>query len=380
MLSLKGKKKGGTVVGLDIEAGSIAAAEVRGPTARRRSRRPAIEPLAPGAFHEGEVADADSLAEALKSLFSPSTSFPSRCGSESATSGSWCARCACRRSRTRRRWRRRFASRPRSRCRCRSTRRCSSIRWSAASRPRRARRPRSTSSSSPPAATWSSSFVEPLRRAGLEPVGVDLSAFGMIRALAGVGSQPRPTARATQARRSAGAAAERVALLQRRRRHEPRGGARPRLPLHPRLRRRPGGRSAAGSPPSAALSHEHATQWLAHVGLERPVEADRGRPRDRLADARRALEEGVAGLVDELRLSLDYYGAQESAVPVERIVLCGPGSAIPGLAARMEAGLGLPIASGSPARPLRVRRERSAARLDASLRTRAGELRCAPST
>ncbi|MGH2974477.1 MAG: cell division protein FtsA, partial [Solirubrobacterales bacterium] len=36
----------------------------------------------------------------------------------------------------------------------------------------------------------------------------------------------------------------------------------------------------------------------------------------------------------------------EAAVPVERIVLCGPGSAIPGLAAHMEPILGLPIAVG----------------------------------
>jgi Tfp pilus assembly PilM family ATPase len=35
-------------------------------------------------------------------------------------------------------------------------------------------------------------------------------------------------------------------------------------------------------------------------------------------------------------------------LPVERIVLCGPGSSIPGLAARMEAGLGLPISVSRP--------------------------------
>ena len=73
----------------------------------------------------------------------------------------------------------------------------------------------------------------------------------------------------------------------------------------------------------------------ASSGRSRQIEGDP----ETVAAARRALEEGVTGLVDELRLSLDYYGAQESAVPVERIVLCGPGSAIPGLAAGMEAGL-----------------------------------------
>jgi Tfp pilus assembly PilM family ATPase len=96
-----------------------------------------------------------------------------------------------------------------------------------------------------------------------------------------------------------------------------------------------------------SLSAEHATQWLEHVGLEDPVEGLEGDP-DTIADARRALEDGVTNLVDELRLSLDYYAAQESAVPVARLVLSGPGSAIPGLDARMEDGLSLPISVSRP--------------------------------
>ena len=39
-----------------------------------------------------------------------------------------------------------------------------------------------------------SSLIEPVRHAGLEPVGVDLSAFGMIRALAQAGATAAPTA------------------------------------------------------------------------------------------------------------------------------------------------------------------------------------------
>ena len=69
MLSLRRKKKDTAAVGLDIEAGSIAAAEVR-VNGSARVVGAAVEPLAPGAFHEGEVADADSIADALKSLFS----------------------------------------------------------------------------------------------------------------------------------------------------------------------------------------------------------------------------------------------------------------------------------------------------------------------
>jgi len=67
-----------------------------------------------------------------------------------------------------------------------------------------------------------------------------------------------------------------------------------------------------------------------------------------VASSRRALEEGLGSIVDELRLSLDYYGAQESSVPAGRIVLCGPGSTLPGLAARMQELLGLSIAASCP--------------------------------
>ena len=87
--------------------------------------------------------------------------------------------------------------------------------------------------------------------------------------------------------------------------------------------------------------------WLAHVGLEQPAETIEGDP-DTIGKTRAALETGASALLDELRLSLDFYGAQEAAVPVERIVLCGPGSAIPGLAEHMEPVLGLPIAVGRP--------------------------------
>ena len=63
---------------------------------------------------------------------------------------------------------------------------------------------------------------------------------------------------------------------------------------------------------------------------------------------RSTLETGADKLLDELRLSLDFYGGQETAVPVERIVLCGPGGAIAGLAARMGTTLDLPIEIGRP--------------------------------
>jgi type IV pilus assembly protein PilM len=194
------------------------------------------------------------------------------------------------------------------------------------------------------------SFLEPIRRAGLDPVGVDLSAFGMIRALAGVGGEAAAVADAG----GNGAQADEP---------PPRpehavlycnigdvmnlAVARGRACLFTRVSNEGLEGIATRLGGERGLSASQATQWLSHVGLEHPLEQIEGDPQT-VADARRVLEQGVTALVDELRLSLDYYAAQESAVPVGRIVLCGPGSAIAGLAGRMEEGLGLPMGVSRP--------------------------------
>ncbi len=87
------------------------------------------------------------------------------------------------------------------------------------------------------------------------------------------------------------------------------------------------------------LTLEHARQWLTHVGLETSLETIEGDP-EIVAAARDSLAEGTGRLVDELRLSLDYYGAQEDAVPVDGVVACGPGTTIPGLTERLQRDLG----------------------------------------
>lgn len=183
-----------------------------------------------------------------------------------------------------------------------------------------------------------SSFLEPLRRAGLEPAGIDVAAFGMIRALVGAGAPapvegepPRPE---TVLYCNVGDAAN-LAV------------ARGRACLFTRVSDA-GLETLAGRLASVrGLTYEHAMQWLSHVGLERPLETIEGDP-ETVAEARRVLEDGAVGLVDDLRLSLDYYSAQDAAVPVERIVLSGPGSVIPGFAARVEQGLGLPVLPFQP--------------------------------
>lgn len=182
--------------------------------------------------------------------------------------------------------------------------------------------------------------LAPLRDAGLEPVGVDLSAFGMIRALAddgGAGPTPGDGAPASDGAILYCNIGDATNLAV----------ARGRSCLFTRVST-VGLEDIAGSLASATgLSLEHAGMWLDHVGLGRPVEAIEGDPAT-VARTRSTLEHGAARLVDELRLSLDFYGAQEAAVPVERIVLCGPGSAIPGFAEQMESAVGLPIEVARP--------------------------------
>lgn len=333
------------MAGLAIEAGGIAAAEVES----TRLTNAALEPLPAGAFHEGEVADPDRVMETLKSMYSRHKL------SKRVRLGIGNQRVVVRMLRLP------AIEDPKELD--------AAIRFQAQEQipmpldqavlehqvvggapGEDGARPQVDVVVVAARREMVGQFVEPLRRAGLEPVGIDLSAFGMIRALADVGDVAKPAAD-----QGAAPPAEGPAL--------PSGEAvlycslgdivnlavaRGRSCLFTRV-------SMVGmegiSTRLAAemdLLPEHASQWLVHVGLDRPPEEIEGEP-EIVARARGVLEEGVGGLVDELRLSLDYYAAQEGAVPVGRIVLCGPASAIPGIGAAVETAVGLPISTARPA-------------------------------
>jgi type IV pilus assembly protein PilM len=342
-------KQTGNVVGLEIEAGSLAATEIA-VNGSAQVARSAIGPLDPGAFHEGEVLDPERLAAALKSLFDEhklSKRVRLGVGNQGVV--------------------------------------VRTVRLPAIEDPKElAAAVRFQAQEQVPMPLdqavlehqvvggvpaeeggaaqvdvivvaarrdMVASFVQPIRNAGLEPVGVDLTAFGMIRALKAAGeAAPGGGEDTGTTGNDAGLAARprsaalycsfgdvtNLAVA--------RGGA----CLFTRVSHAGLESISARLASARGLSPEHATQWLSHVGLAAPVEQLEG-DADTVAEARRSLEEGVISLIEELRLSLDYYGAQEGAVPVERIVLCGAGSAIAGLGPRMEAGLGLPIAVTRPA-------------------------------
>jgi type IV pilus assembly protein PilM len=95
------------------------------------------------------------------------------------------------------------------------------------------------------------------------------------------------------------------------------------------------------------LALDHARQWLAHVGLGSAVEEVDG-DSETVAVTREILEEGASKLADELRLSLEFYGAQEGAATVERVVVAGPGSTIPGLTDHLQLQLGQQFSAVRP--------------------------------
>lgn len=337
MLPLGRKKKTGSVVGLEIEAGSIAAAEVRVNGAAELTGA-AIAPLDPSAFHEGEVLDADRLAAALKDFFAEH-----KLGKR--------VRLGVGNQRVVVRTLRLPAIEDRGEMEA-------AVRFQAQEQmpmpldqavlehqvvggvpAEEGQAPQVDVLVVAARRDMVSSVVEPLRRAGLEPAGVDLSAFGMIRALAGLGAAAGEPGAEQPAAAVLYCGIGDVTNL---------AVARGPSCLFTRVSHAGLEATAGALATSLGLSVEHASQWVAHVGLERPAAEIEG-DQEIVLQVRRVLEEGVSTLLDELRLSLDYYGAQEAALPVERIVLCGPGSAIPGLAQRMEAGLGLPIAVLRPA-------------------------------
>ncbi len=330
---------GGAVVGLEIEAGSVAAAEARlegGPQVVAAG----VQPLAPEAFRDGEVVEPEAVAAALRALFARHDM------SRQVRLGIANQRLVVRTLRLP------AIENP--------DELDAAVRFSAQEQiamPLEEAVIDHRVVGGVPASPEGPAQIDvmvvaarremilaslaPLRDAGLEPVGVDLSAFGMIRVLADDQATERPVdeappsgARSSTLYCNVGDATN-LAV------------ARDRSCLFTRVS--PVGlEDIAGSLASATgLSLEHAGMWLGHVGLGRPVEQIEGDPAV-IARTRSTLEHGAASLVDELRLSLDFYGAQEGAVAVDRIVLCGPGSAIPGLAAQMEPAVGLPITIGRP--------------------------------
>jgi type IV pilus assembly protein PilM len=175
-------------------------------------------------------------------------------------------------------------------------------------------------------------LVAATRGAGLRPEGIDLSAFAMIRAL-GTPALASETETAVGTLYVNVSAMTNLAIATGSACHFTRVAAVGVDTMVAELAERRG------------LTLEHAEQWLGHVGLEAPVDAIEGDP-EILSDARGVLAAGVDRIVDEVRNSLDFYAGQGPAVMVERVVVTGPAVTIPGFVAHVGTGVTIPVEAG----------------------------------
>jgi len=348
-----GKNK--SVVGLDIEAGSIAATEVRANGSIELVGH-ATAPLAPGIFREGEVTDPEALGAALKELFSEHKL------SRSVRVGIANQRVAVRSMRlpaiedpaeleT--------AIRFQAQDHIPMPLDQAVLDWQVIGHSQGEGEERRVDVVAVAARRdMVQGVMRALRAGGLRPIGIDHSAFGMIRALARetgspVGAGEYVSAPSYEARQDGvGADAGVVAPIPARlfcnlgdvtNLAVARGSA----CLFTRIAAFGVEGMAQKLAERRELTLEHSRQWLSHVGLEEPEEAIDGDP-EHIAAARQCLTEGASKLADELRLSLDYYAAQEGAVAIEDVVACGPGTTIPGLVDHLQRSLGRPFTISQP--------------------------------
>ena len=169
-------------------------------------------------------------------------------------------------------------------------------------------------------------LLDATRKAGLRPVGVDLSAFAMIRALY------RPELSGHTLYTSVGGLTNLAVAVD-----------------HTCAFTRVAGQGiesiASELAERRALTLEHAHGWLRHVGLLTPVDEIEGEA-DIVLEAREVLGDGVRRIADEVRNSLDFLAMTDASAVVERVVLTGPAVAIPGFPERLGEQVGLPLEVG----------------------------------
>ena len=308
------------IVGLDLDPGHIAAAEVT-VNGSLSLKRGAVAPLRPGVLRDGEVADVSALAEALKTFFAEhGLSNRVRLGianqrivvrtldlppldDEKSLAG---------------------AVKIEAPDHIPMPIEEAVIDWQSLGRVQGAGgQPRTRVVVVAVRREMVDKLVAASREAGLKLEGIDLSAFGMIRALGSRQAEGAVLYVSVGGLTNVAVANASGCLFTR----AAAGGLD--AMVHTLAERR-------------GLTVEHARQWLNHVGLLAPLDAVDGDP-DLVAAARTVLEEGVHQLADTVRNSLNFYRMQESAEQVEAGLVTGPAVAIPGFVESLSTQLRLPL-------------------------------------
>ena len=166
-------------------------------------------------------------------------------------------------------------------------------------------------------------IVGAVRDAGLRPEGVDLSAFALIRALHRSGDPDTATAYLNVGAITNLALATGTQCIFTR--VVPTGIEQVVTELSDRR----------------GLTHEHAAGWLQHVGMVDPIGSVEGDP-DIVQTTRMVLETGAARIADEVRTTLNFYAAQDTGTTAERALITGSVVSIPGFAEAIAADLRIP--------------------------------------
>jgi type IV pilus assembly protein PilM len=312
------KSSGKTFVGLDIEPGYIAAVE--GQPGRVAIERAAVAPLAPGVVREGDVIDVETLANTLKTMFAEhklgkrvrlgvanqrivmrTIDLPPLDGAKEIASAV------------------RFQAQDHIPMPLDQV----VLEHQSLGIVQTAEGPRTRVVLVAARRDMIDRLLEATRHAGLRPVGIDLSAFAMIRALHNPGATEATLYISVGGMTNLAVAVGTTCAFTR--------------------------VVASGTESMATelaerrqLTLEHARQWLEHVGLLTPIDDLEGDP-EIVREARTVLSDGVRRIADEVRNSLDYYVMQEGAIPVERAALTGPAIVVPGFSELLGGSLSLPL-------------------------------------
>ncbi len=311
-----------SIVGLEVDPGSVSAAEVD-VNGSITVRRAAVAQLQPGVVRDGEVADAESLTAALRDLWKAHKGLGKH------------VRVGVANQRIVMRWVElppiedekqldaavRFAAQDAVPMPLDTA----VLDWQSAGLVERPDGPKLRVMIVAARRDMVERVLDAVRAAGLKVDGIDLSAFGMMRALPAI--DEAPTLYCSVGGMTNLAVAENGTCLF----------------------TRVSGSGLQGIAVELAerrgLTLEHARAWLTHVGLTQPVETIEG-DAGIIADARTALESGVQRIAGEVRTSLDFHQAQSeqaTTAPVERAILTGPATAVEGFADVISLALGMPV-------------------------------------